>query len=186
MNNLNVQKMLMGAHLFWVEEGTVVDGLTVSSLVIPDVDPEENWQSMGCANDLTPFAETENDEPEICFDGNRYNVDTDVLVTSDAWIATLNSHNEFFFRMLTGIDNPIQDGIPMRVYETSDRSVYGFLKYQTRNVHSKGDVWVMNLWVKVTINQLPTYGRTTVKPQLRFTVKSSPHNIAEFTNVAGA
>lgn len=181
----NLQEVLMGATLFFVEEGTLIEGgaTPVSKLALPDDTPGTDWQTFGCTNDLTPFQTTETDTPRKCFDGNRFRTTIKTIVTNEGWEFTINDHIEPVWRMMLGLSAPIADDTPVPVYATAIREINGYLKFQARNVHSQGDVFVMDIWGKLTLAELPTYADKTVLPKLRFEVMDSPNNIVELTNV---
>ena len=182
----NLQKMLLGATCFFVEEGVDIEGggTLVSKLAIPDDDPGTDWQNFGCVNDLTPFQTTEDDTPMKCFDGNRYRTVTKTIVTADGWEFTINDHVELVWRLMLGLDDEIADDTPVPVYANNIREINGYLKFQARNVNTRGDVFVMDIWGRLTLAELPTYADKTVLPKLRFEVMESDNNVIELQSVA--
>ena len=183
MSQYNLQKTLLGCRLFFVEEGKVIDGVTVSKTAVPDVDPEDNWASLGCADRLQPYRKTEQDNSFKCFNGTRYEETTTEIVTEDGWDFTLEAHSEPLYRMMLGLVDEIQDGVPVRAYQNNIREVRGYLKFQARNVNANADVIVMNIWGKLTMVELPEYSDKSVYPRLRFTVESSDNNIVDPSNI---
>ncbi|MGD1979770.1 MAG: hypothetical protein PVJ98_10275 [Akkermansiaceae bacterium] len=184
MPQFNLQKTMLGSLLFFVEQGLSIDGVSVSKSAKPDVDPTTNWRSLGCANDLTPYRVTEDDTPFKCFDGNRFRQDTTTVVLEDGWEFSLESHCEPIYRLMLGLSAEVVDDTPVIPYAENIREIYGWLKFQARNVNKKGDVWVMDLWGKLEMIELPTYNDKSVFPRMRFTSETSGLNVIELTNVA--
>lgn len=182
----NLQETLLGSTLFFVEEGVAIEGgeTLVSKSALPDDTPGTDWQTFGCANNLTPFRTTETDTPRICFDGNRYRTTVREIVTADGWEFEITDHVEPVWRLMLGLSAPIANDTPVEVFANNVREINGYLKFQARNVHSQGDVFVMDVWGKLTLAELPTYADKTVHPKLRFESMDSVNNIVELYNVA--
>lgn len=180
----NLQEVLLGATLFFIEEGLVIGAgpTTVSKLAIPAGANADDFQALGCANDLTPWQETQADTPRRCFDGNRFRTTTKQIVNAEGWEFTINDHIEPVWRLMLGLSAEITDETPVPVYAEAVREINGYLKFQARNVHTKGDLFVMDIWGKLTLAELPTYADTTVQPKLRFEVLDSDNNVTTLYN----
>lgn len=184
MPQFNHQKLMLGSTLFFIEQGVTVDGITVSSTAKPDIDPATNWRTFGCVNDLTPYRVTEEDTPFKCFDGTRFRQESTTVVLEDGWEFTLKNHVEPIYRLMLGLGAEVADDTPVVPYSQSIRQIFGWLKFQARNVNRQGDIWVMDLWGKLEMLELPTYNDKSAFPRMRFKVEDSPETVAEFTNVA--
>lgn len=183
MSQFNLQKTMIGATAFFIENGLVIDSVTVSKNAKPDVDPTANWRTLGCVNQLTPYQQTEEDTPIKCFNGTRYIQERETIVLEDGWDIVLRDHSEPIYRLLLGLAAEIQDGTPVIPYANNVRKIEGWLKLQGRNVNANGDVWVMDLYCKMELPELPTYNDKTVLPTVRFTSLGSDYDVVELTNV---
>jgi hypothetical protein len=183
MPQYNLHKLMMGSTLFFIEQGVTVDSVTVSKLAKPDVDPATNWRTLGCVNDLTPYRVTEEDTPFKCFDGTRFRQETTTVVLEDGWEFTLKNHCEPIYRLMLGLTAEVQDDTPVVPYEQNVREIYGWLKFQARNVNANGDIWVKDIWGKLEMIEVPTFTDKSVYPRLRFKVETSDLNVVELTNV---
>ena len=183
MPQFNLQKTMLGSTLFFIESGVTVDGVTVSSTAKPDIDPATNWRTLGCVNDLTPYRVTEEDTPFKCFDGTRFRQESTTVTLEDGWEFTLKNHCEPIYRLMLGLAAEVSDDTPVVPYAENLRQIYGWLKFQARNVNTQGDIWVMDLWGKLEMIELPTYNDKSVFPRMRFKVESSVENVVELTNV---
>lgn len=183
MPQFNLQKTMLGSTLFFVESGLLIDGVTVSKVAKPDIDPTSNWRELGCANDLTPYRVTEDDTPFKCFDGKRFRQESTTVVLEDGWEFTLKNHCEPIYRLMLGLSAEITDDTPVVPYAENIREIYGWLKFQARNIIQQGDIWVMDLWGKLEMIEVPTYNDKSVFPRLRFKNESSGENVVKLTNV---
>lgn len=187
MPQFNLQKTMLGATAFFIEKGVTVDtdpAVEVAVDAKPTNDPVTNWRTLGCVVDMTPYRQTEEDTPIKCFNGQRYTQERTTVVLEDGYDLTLRDHAEPIYRLLLGLDAEVVNTTPVVPFQKNIREIEGWLKLQARNVNADGDVWVMDLWCKMELIELPTYNDKTVLPKLRFTSLGSGLDVVQLTNVA--
>ena len=163
----NLQKLILGGFLFFVEKGETIDNITVDPETYPDTDPAENWNSLGCVSEVNFNKETETDTDYCPSPAGGYNKEDDEVVVSDNIEFITRAHSEPYWRMLLGLNNKIVDGTAQTPFANKRRYIEGWLKIQGR-AQDGADRVVMNIYGRLTINDNPKWSKDATKPALKF------------------
>ncbi len=174
----SLQKLTIGAFLFFVESGKQIDGTTVGASAYPDVEPPENWNSLGCISEFNSEAVTETETEYYPNPAGGYNKIEDTFVVQDVLKFVTRQHCEPFWRMLLGFKEEIANGIGQTPFAEKRRHIEGWLKVQGRGPDG-ADRIVMNVWGRLRIDSNPKWSKAAAKPALRFEVLYSPIATAE-------
>jgi hypothetical protein len=185
MAQYNLQKTMLGSTLYFIESGLTVEGAVVGPTIKPDITPTTNWRTLGCVNELTPYQVTEEDTPFTCFEGTRYRQESSTVVLQDGWEFTLKNHCEPIYRLMLGLDAEFSTNAATVIpYKKNIRQIYGYLKFQAKNVNKDQQIWTMDLWGKLEMIEMPTYNDKSVFPRLRFINEDSAQNAIKLENIA--
>ena len=162
-----LEKLVIGGFLYFVESGTLVDGVTVDENAFPDVDPIDNWNSLGFITEVNPETEKETDTDYCPSPAGGYEKVDDERVVADYWKFITREHSEPFWRMLLGLRNEIQNGVAQTPLDEKRRYIDGWLKVQAR-ADDGVDRLVMNIYGRLSLDANPKWSKDPTKPALSF------------------
>lgn len=168
-----LKKELIGAFMGFVPTGSIVDGITVGIDAYPDVDPAENWNDLGCIQEVNFETETEPDTDYCPSPSGGYDKDDDENVVADTLNFISRDHSEPIWRMLMGLKNPAVNGVAQAPFAESRRYIEGWLKVQGRGTDGTDRI-VMNVYGRLSLDGTPKWSKDPTKPALKFKVRTSP------------
>lgn len=178
----NLEKALVGAFVGFAEEGKTIDAITVAIDAQPDTDPDTNYSSLGCVQQVNFDSDVETDE-DYCPNesGLGYTKEVENNIVADYMDFSLKSHSEPVYRLLFGSAAEIVDGTPFIPFESSKREIKGWISITSK---SGGQTkFEMLIWGKLTLQEYPGWSKDATKPVLRFQKLDSPLNTATPTNI---
>lgn len=166
-----LSRLLIGGLAYFLEEGKVVDTVTVgpSAAGKPDNDPTTNWPSLGCVANCQFGVEEETEEFVCPKTSGGYRKERETHVTMDSIALQLNEYNEFFHRLFMGFDSEIVEGTAQTPFVSEKREIKGWLKLQGRK-RDGTDIVQMDVWVKMRINNRPPWSPVTGRPEIALEV----------------
>ncbi len=169
---MKLEKIIIGAFGFLAEDGATIDENTVSIDAYPDVDPVENWESIGCITEVTFETEKETDT-DYCPDpnGGYAKVDTERVVRDIIKFKTKQA-GEPFWRMQFGLKDKIVNATAQTPFASKDRSIKFWFKCQGR-AEDGADRVVMNVFGELSIDETPKWSKDPTKPGYKFEVINS-------------
>ena len=185
---MNLERLLLGAALNIVREGTLVDvdgTPTPASATVKPTAASGLWDSLGKTVSVIPRDERSTDpETVFCPDSNAWETVQNERVTADYLDVVLRDHNEIIFELLFGIDGPIPtDGSPVVPYANNNRLIKAWLQPQVRNADTGQNVAVMDLWVEMSLRNYPGWTENSAKPEVSFQILTSPLNTQVFQTI---
>lgn len=156
----------------FVEAGKTIDGVVVGSDAYPDVDPVENWSSLGCISETNFNTETETDTDYCPSPSGGYDKDDDETVVGDILNFATREHSEPVWRMLLGLKDEIANGVSQTPMAETRRFVEGWIKVQGRGSDGSDRV-VMNLYGRLYLDGSPKWSKDPTKPALKFVKRYS-------------
>ncbi len=180
---MNLRTELLGGILNWVSAGTMVShgqgGQVAASATVKPSAASGVWESLGCTLSVKP--ETKKEAETIkCFSPVTGKWEEDVIetVVADYLDVVVKNHQELVWKLLFGVkgEMPTNGQTPVIPFEEAERKVAGWVQFQARSGRDNTNRSVFDLWVEMTIKSYPGWTDKTAKPELRFTVKSSPLN----------
>lgn len=163
----NLEKLVIGGFLFFVESGKTIDAITVDKDTYPDVDPITNWNSLGCISEVNFEPETETDTDYCPDPAGGYTKEDDERVVRDLIKFVTREHSEPFWRLLLGLNNEIVNGTAQTPLANNQRYIEGWLKVQGR-ADDGSDRIVMNIWGRLSLDANPKWSKDPTKPALKF------------------
>ena len=170
---MKLEKLRIGNFGYFVEEGTVIDGVTVSKNAFPDVDPADNWPSLGCIQETDFETEKESDTDYCPSPSGGYDKMEDEHVVRDLIKFKTRELGEPFWRMSLGLKNKIANGTAQIPFASKNRWIYGWFKSQGRGDDGVDRV-VMNVWGRLMIDENPKWSKDPTKPAYVLEVQYSP------------
>ncbi len=169
----NLKREIIGTFLFFAEQGSVVDGITVDVNAFPDVDPESNWNSLGCVSEFNVETDDEGEDEYCPAPTGGYIKETIPNIVADYLDFQVRDHSEPIWRMMMGLTAEAVDGVEQVPFSDTQREIFGWLKVQGRGRDGRDRI-VMNVYGKITLNSSLQWSRNVTRPELRFQVLSSP------------
>lgn len=164
---MKLEKLTIGGFLYFVESGKTIDGIEVSDAAYPDVDPIENWNSLGCIQEVNFEPETETDTDYCPSPAGGYEKQDDERVVKDLIKFVTREHSEPFWRLLLGLSAEIADSVAQTPFNNGRRYIEGWLKVQGRGDNGVDRI-VMNVWGRLSIDANPKWSKDPTKPALKF------------------
>lgn len=162
---------MLGGHLFFIEEGTTVDGQVVSSTIKPDVDPATNWTNATLGDVLNfkfGFEEIDASYTKFLTSGAPAKVDKKVVVQD--WLVAKTRHmGELVNRLRMGFTAPIVLGTAQTPGLATDRKATGWLRMVGRKIQGY-DLFVQDTWCTARLEESDMFEPKFVEPVLRFTM----------------
>lgn len=170
---MKLEKLIIGNFAFFVEGGSEIDGVSVSKSAFPDVEPAENWHSMGCVSETTFETEKESDEDYCPSPMGGYQKIKTESVVRDTIKFKVRQTSELFWRLSLGLKEKIVNSTPQAPFSATHRYIEGWLKIQGRGDDGKDRV-VMNVWGRLYMDENPKWSKDPTKPSYAFDVLYSP------------
>ncbi|BCU75984.1 hypothetical protein [Luteolibacter sp. LG18] len=157
---------LIGALVFFVEDGTEVDSLVVGETVIPDFTPISNWPSLGNIQE-SGFSNEGTDDPfyRVMPSGKQIKVPRK-WTNADMFAFTADEMHELSWRLQMGLPSRIVLGTAQSPGTLDDRQITGWLYVQGRKGGKGADrfrfIWRVQLRLQADIK----IGQKSVKGAL--------------------
>ncbi|MEM1085949.1 MAG: hypothetical protein AAGI48_17705 [Verrucomicrobiota bacterium] len=172
------EELLLNAQIFFIPDGTSVDGGTASISSLPDNDPATNWTDFefGCINRVQWSPEYKEEDRE-CADtvNGGYRTRKRRWVDRDMFDFTTLEYNENHHRLAFGIDGAITPGTGQTPFATKFREIDGWL----RIVAGKEDgteLCTGHLWVRLRLGDVPEWANASGSPVYQIEYLSSGSN----------
>lgn len=176
----NIARMALpyqNAHFWFAREGAEIDGATVSKLIKPDVDPTDNWASIGCTTESQAFVNVKDRGDRECLtENNRYELTEDKSVQTGGWLISAVHTNEIVRQLSYGLAAQPVNGVEQVPFQPgADVKVWGWLKVK---ILSEADVELdgQDLWGYFTLEEIPKSQPNSQQVRLKFTTQHSVYN----------
>ena len=170
MSTPSLRDILLGGFAYFIESGTVVDSVTVSATVKPDMIPATNWTDNTLGNILDfKFGVEEEDYPvmRLLPNGSRVKVPRKIVV-ADFLDLTAQQMNELVLRLQHGVGTKIVEGTAQTPGSANDRYIDGWLRLQGRAL-GNFDVFIQDWWCQCRMVEGTKADGKFSEPKLRFT-----------------
>lgn len=152
-----LKEAYIGGYFFFVEEGTVVDGQTVSELIKPDVDPVDNWPQFGDIISFQPSTETVDDPWLKLMQSGRLVKQNRAPVISDSIQFQSRQQNELVLRLAYGLTSKIALGVAQSPNMSFDRVLRGWCRWQQRQLGEGTDRLILDWWGEIRLAEQSAY-----------------------------
>lgn len=157
----------LGAFVYFVEEGTLVDGQTVSSTIKPDVDPPSNFPQIGDIQQWGFGHEKISDPWWRYLPGGGSIKQQRDFEAGDYFDFTTRQMNELVYRLMTGVRSKIVTGEAQTPHVPGqDRCIRGWLRIQARALGGL-DRFLLDWWCELRLAADPKFEHKVSQPALR-------------------
>ncbi len=166
------EELLIGAFVFFAENGETIDAATVAIDSLPDDVPATNWTDweLGAVErvKITPtIKQFPQSKPRR--NGRGYNSDPKQVITGWVIEMTLDSYSEFIHRLQLGSTAKVVDGVAFTPFQKgTDLHALGWMR-----IEAKADgITKVNVidWTELRLTSIPEWKEEFGKPVLQFTV----------------
>lgn len=164
----------LAALTFFLEEGKVVDGVTVGPTAAgkPDLlngSSESNWPTLGAVQRAQPGQVTAPRTYNKALPRGVWRTITENIVTGDYIDIEPNEHNELILRNVFGIDEIVED-VEQVPFSNAVREMTGWLKVQGRLMGKNGgqDLLRWDMWCTMRVLSSPPWSPQSGNPVMRF------------------
>ncbi|RYD38764.1 MAG: hypothetical protein EOP87_00930 [Verrucomicrobiaceae bacterium] len=170
---------LIGCFAYFIPGGTLVDALTVSATVKPDIVPLDNWTAYNLGSILTyrHVPEIEDNSFKKASPSGGWEKAIRKKVVSDALLLKTREMGEPQLRLEFGLLSAIVEGTAQSPFANTARQIDGWLKVHYRQEDGT-DMSLMDMWCTMElVNGLTAEGKTA-EPELSFTHIKSVGGVA--------
>lgn len=165
------EELLLGAFVYFAEDGTTIDSDTVAIDSLPDDDPATNWTNVQVGTisqvKITPETSTSTTSTPQATGGYR---DTKkVRVTGYMIAMTLNEYNELVHRLTLGKKSAITAGTAFTPFQLGEIKATGWLRIEAKDEAGTSRVKLID-WAEVRITEIPEWKNEFGRPVLEFTI----------------
>ena len=166
------EELLLGAFVYFLENGTTVDAETVAIDNLPDDVPTTNWtgKELGCIERVKKTKQTKESPRSKPKATGGYNQNPKVITTGWKIEMTTSEYNELIHRLGLGAPAAITDGTAFTPFGLGgDDKIEGWLRIEAKD---ENGVTKINLieWVELRLTEIPEWQNEYGKPVLQFTV----------------
>lgn len=164
-----MEELTYRVFVWFVAEGVTVDtDVVVAQEVKPDVDPVDNFPSLGCVTAAQTFIEYFDGAVVDCHTPAGFEQKRPRRIQDSGWLVSLELANEFVRQQMYGLQDAPVDGVAQEPFSTNhENKQRGWLKVSVL----RSDNTVMDnqdLWCEAYLEELPQGGKEIQRPRFRF------------------
>ena len=151
----NSKRLTLAFNLFFVAEGTEVDGITVDKNTYPDTEPATNWPDFGCTDKFKTTKDTVEGSTFRCVlpDGRVVDMTEPMVVGSTSAFETEN-WNRIATQLYLGLENPVTAetiGVAVTPNAKKYPGIVGWLKTQATDLRAGTNFYSRNDYGRLTL-----------------------------------
>ena len=159
---MKLEELIIGGFVNFVEEGTDIGGTLVSPTFKP-ASTDASWHGLGCVTEFRPSTETQEFTVNCPKPTGGYQRRRTTITIADILNFDTAETSEEFWRLLTGVADPIADGVAQIPFAKSERKISGWLQFQARGDDGQDRV-VMDVYVDLTLADGTVFNENPVRP----------------------
>lgn len=166
------EELLLGAFVWFAEDGTTIDAETIAIDNQPDDSPAANWtdREFGDIERVKITKQTKNSPRSKPRPTGGYNDNPKVITTGWVIEMTTSLYNELVHRQALGAAAAIADGVAFTPFQMGgDQKIEGWLRIEAKDELGNTKVNIIE-WVEFRLSEIPEWKNEYGKPVLQFTI----------------